>query len=68
MEIDVKVKINFGKEDLCTAISNALFSEFTINKNQKKVMEMNLYDLAEYLPEIIANEIIRNAKDIIKQE
>jgi len=68
MDFDVKVKINFSKKDLCSAISNALFAEITVNKNKKKVMEMNLYDLAEYLPEIIADEIIKDAKDILIQE
>ena len=66
MEIDAKIKIEISKEDLCAAISNALFCEFTINKNRKKISEMDLYQLANYIPEIIANEIINDIKDIIK--
>lgn len=67
MEINVKVDLEFDKEALCTAISNALFCEFSIKKNNKKVLEMNLYDLANYLPDIIANEIIKDTNNILKQ-
>jgi len=66
MKINVEVNVEFDKEQLCNAISNAFFSEFTINKNKKKLMEMDLMDLTSYLPEIIANEMIKDTKDIIK--
>lgn len=65
MEISVKINVEFNKDQLCNAISNVLFAEFT-SGNKKKISEMNLMDLASYIPEIIANEIIKDTKDIIK--
>ena len=55
-QISVDIKIN--KEELKTAISNALFMEFS--KNKKKVMDMTCYELSTYLPEIMAEQIIES--------
>ena len=68
MEIEVKNKLNIdiNKESLHNAISNALFIEFTKEEgNKKKLLEMDLWNLSTYIPEIIANQIITNIKNII---
>ena len=55
-QLSIDIKIN--KDELKTAICNALFLEFS--KNKKKVMEMTCYELCEHIPEVIAEDIIES--------
>lgn len=55
-QINIDIKID--KKELETAISNALFLEFS--KNKKKVLEMTCFELCEHIPKVIAEEIIKS--------
>ena len=58
MITQINVNIKIDRNELETAISNALFMESS--KNKKKVMEMTCYELCEYIPGIIAAQIIES--------
>lgn len=58
MVIQTSVNVKINKTELATAISNALFTEFT--KNKRKVMDMTCYEMCEHIPDVITEEIVES--------